>query len=163
MSPDSCFFNSRFESGNLKHVRRVSEQEYHLYLAFDQNNERNQTQWFYFSVMNIKKGQTVTLSIMNLYKDDSMYGQGQKPYFFSTKANSLEGKTWRRGGFNISYYRNDRSLYANVQDTDAKLSKHKTPPAYYQEKDGKKNRALSTLTFSYTFDYDKDCVYFAHF
>ena len=76
MSPDSCFFNSRFESGNLKHVRRVSEQEYHLYLAFDQNNERNQTQWFYFSVMNIKKGQTVTLSIMNLYKDDSMYGQG---------------------------------------------------------------------------------------
>ena len=46
-------------------------------------------------VMNIKKGQTVTLSIMNLYKDDSMYGQGQKPYFFSTKANSLEGKSWR--------------------------------------------------------------------
>ena len=26
-----------------------------------------------------------------------------------------------------------------------------------------KDRSLSTLSFSYTFDYDKDCAYFAHF
>ena len=51
----TIFFNSKFESGNLREVEKVSESEYNLYLAFDFNT-LNYTQWFYFSVRNIKKG-----------------------------------------------------------------------------------------------------------
>eukprot|EP00347_Sterkiella_histriomuscorum_P001857 403370413 len=50
----TLFFNSKFESGNLREVERVSELEYNLYLNFDFNT-LNYTQWYYFSVRNIKK------------------------------------------------------------------------------------------------------------
>ena len=33
----TVFFNSKFESGNLREVEKVSETEYNLYLAFDFN------------------------------------------------------------------------------------------------------------------------------
>lgn len=33
----TVFFNSKFESGNLREVEKVSEYEYNLYLAFDFN------------------------------------------------------------------------------------------------------------------------------
>ena len=42
--------------------------------------------------------------------------------------------------------------------SDADFSKY-----YQSEKHGKKTKPLSTLTFTYTFEYDKDCVFFAHF
>lgn len=34
---NSIFFNSRFESGNLREVEKVKEGEYNLYLNFDHN------------------------------------------------------------------------------------------------------------------------------
>lgn len=49
------FFNSRFESGNLREVEQVSDTEYNLYLNFDFNTV-NYTQWYFFAVRNIKKG-----------------------------------------------------------------------------------------------------------
>lgn len=71
----TIFFNSKFECGNLREVEKVSESEYNLYLAFDFNT-LNYTQWYYFSVRNIKKGKieclncrighTVKFNIMNL-------------------------------------------------------------------------------------------------
>jgi hypothetical protein len=33
----TIFFNSRFESGNLREVERVKDSEYDLYLSFDHN------------------------------------------------------------------------------------------------------------------------------
>ena len=53
----TLFFNSRFESGNLREVEKVHEFEYNLYLNFDFNT-LNYTQWFYFSIRNIKKGKS---------------------------------------------------------------------------------------------------------
>lgn len=51
----TVFFNAWFESGNLREVERLSDSEYNLYLHFDFNT-LNYTQWFYFSLRNIKKG-----------------------------------------------------------------------------------------------------------
>lgn len=56
--------------------------------------------------MNIKKGSTVTFHIMNLYKEESLYNNGMRPFVYSTKSSSLEGTGWKRGCSNISYYRN---------------------------------------------------------
>ena len=61
----TLFFNSRFESGNLREVERINDFEYNLYLNFDFNT-LNYTQWYYFSVRNIKKGNTYKFNIMNL-------------------------------------------------------------------------------------------------
>jgi hypothetical protein len=33
----TIFFNSRFESGNLREVEKVKDSEYDLYLSFDHN------------------------------------------------------------------------------------------------------------------------------
>ncbi len=54
----SLFFNSRFESGNLREVEKVSEFEYNLYLNFDFNT-LNYTQWYYYAVRNVKKGKLI--------------------------------------------------------------------------------------------------------
>ena len=51
----TIFFNSRFESGNLKEVEKIAEFEYNLYVNFDFNSTVH-SQWFYFSVRNIGKG-----------------------------------------------------------------------------------------------------------
>jgi hypothetical protein len=61
----TLFFNARFESGNLREVEKVNEYEYNLFLNFDFNT-LNYTQWYYFSVRNIKKGFTYKFNIMNL-------------------------------------------------------------------------------------------------
>jgi hypothetical protein len=79
--PKTLFFNSRFESGNLREVEKVSDAEYNLYLNFD-HNTLNYTQWYYFSVRNIAPNVTVKFNIMNLQKDDSTYSIGNKPFIF---------------------------------------------------------------------------------
>jgi len=48
----SLFFNSQFESGNLKEAERLKDLEYNLILNFD-HNTLNYSQWFFFSVHNI--------------------------------------------------------------------------------------------------------------
>ena len=51
----TLFFNSWFESGNLYEVEKLNEMTYNLYLNFDFNT-LNYTQWYYFSIRNIRKG-----------------------------------------------------------------------------------------------------------
>lgn len=79
LSESAVFFNSRFESGNLDQVYKISDFEYSLYLSPDSNNDNHHTQWFYFSTMNIAKGTRVTFTIKNLVKDDSLFNEGMKP------------------------------------------------------------------------------------
>ena len=51
--------------------------EYNLYLTEDTNSDTSLTQWFYFSIHNIKgQPNKVRLHIMNLMKDDSLYSSG---------------------------------------------------------------------------------------
>ena len=64
--PSHIYFNSRFESGNLDQVYKISDYEYSLYLKKDENNANHCTQWFYFSVINCGK----PLSKQNDSSDD---------------------------------------------------------------------------------------------
>ena len=120
----SYFFNSWFESGNLKQAIEIAPHEYDLTLQGDHNSGKSTTQWFYFSVMNIKKGSTIKINISNLYKDDSLYSQGMKPFVYSTKANSLEGQSWRWCCNNINYFRNGDTMECDYVPSDADFSKY---------------------------------------
>lgn len=67
---DTLIFESRFESGNLATVVRVSCNEYNLMLQNDVNT-KGHTQWFYFKVKNTTKGYKVIFNLINFTKPDS--------------------------------------------------------------------------------------------
>jgi hypothetical protein len=81
---DEIIFSSSFESGNLDCVIKPKPNTFDLFLRID-SNTRGHTQWFYFSVKNGKKGQTIKLNICNITKGGTLYDQGMKPYIFSRK------------------------------------------------------------------------------
>ena len=82
----TLFFNSQFESGNLREAERIRDCEYNLFLNFDHNTQ-NYSQWFFFSVHNIEKGHQYRFNIMNMQKDDSAFAFGMKPFVYSEKKN----------------------------------------------------------------------------
>ena len=53
LEPDDLIFESRFESGNLARVVKVTQNYYELYLRPDMYTNRH-TQWFYFRVKNTR-------------------------------------------------------------------------------------------------------------
>ncbi|KRX07319.1 hypothetical protein PPERSA_06934 [Pseudocohnilembus persalinus] len=57
-------FDSKFECGNLWSAYTNKENEYELILQNDINS-KGYSQWFYFSIANTKKNQTIKLSIVN--------------------------------------------------------------------------------------------------
>lgn len=138
---DCLRFDSKFESGNLHKAIKVTDDEYTLLLDYDIGT-KGHTQWFYFAVRNERAGQRVRLSIVNLMKYDSLYNNGMKPLVRSRKKEKRQGVGWHRTCESVSYYQNNipRTLLANS----------KLPQFYY------------TLSFVYTFEYDRDVVYFAH-
>ena len=77
-------FESRFESGNLQLVNKQSDQEYDLVLQNDINS-KGHTQWFYFKVSNVKKGQKVKFNMLNMIKPKSLYNEGMKVLIYSEK------------------------------------------------------------------------------
>ena len=127
-------FESRFESGNLYSVMKVTDNEYHLCLQNDVNTVGH-TQWFFFRVTNTTKDLEVKLNMLNLSKPDSLFNHGMKPLVYSEKKVEKEGVGWFRDGYNIGYYRNGI----------------------------KKEKGSSyTLTFKYKFEHDNDTVFFAY-
>ncbi|XP_016840121.1 cytosolic carboxypeptidase 2 isoform X2 [Nasonia vitripennis] len=130
---DLCF-ESRFESGNLGKVIKITDTYYQLHLRKDLYTQRHM-QWYYFRISNTKSGTMYRLSIVNLCKEDSLYNEGLRPLLYSTKDANLKSIGWRRCGENISYYKNDSS--------DEEKEKH-------------------TLTFNIYFPHDQDIVYLAH-
>lgn len=56
LDPDDLIFESRFESGNLARVVKVTQNYYELYLRPDMYTNRH-TQWFYFRVKNTRQKQ----------------------------------------------------------------------------------------------------------
>lgn len=134
-------FNSHFESGNLQKAIKVTDEDYTLLQDYDVLT-KGHTQWFYFSVRNERKGQTVRFSIVNLMKYDSLYNNGMKPLVRSLRKEQTQGISWHRAGEAVSYYENNipRKLGLNTR----------LPRFYY------------TLSFVYTFEYEGDEVFFAH-
>ena len=77
---------------------------------------------------------------MNFTKNGSLFIRGMTPCVYSENRNKKFGYRWTRGGFDVTYTGN--SIQRNP-----------------------KNRMMShffTLSFSYTFQYDNDKVYFAY-
>ncbi|EAR88956.3 zinc carboxypeptidase family protein (macronuclear) [Tetrahymena thermophila SB210] len=138
---EQLVFDSRFESGNLMYAfqRRDPKysDEYDLIICNDINS-KGYAQWFYFSISKTKKDKTIKLNLVNHSKKQSLFKNGMKPAIFSVKKNKNEKeKSWERGGNNVKYYQNQ-------------ILKEETYDNYYY-----------TLSFSYTFEYDDDVVYFA--
>ena len=130
-------FESKFESGNLNLAIKMSDNEYNLMLQNDINTNGH-TQWFFFRVSNTTKDLTVKFNILNLSKPDSLYNYGMKVLWLSHQKKANEGVDWYRDGQNILYYK-------NWFRREGKFGMEKS---YY------------TLTFTYTFPYDQDTVYF---
>ena len=102
---DTLVFESRFESGNLRRAIQVYPGEYDLIIKPDINT-RGHTQWFYFSVSNVKKGRKYKFNCINLYKGDSLYNRGMQPLIYSLKG-AQDGKVgWVRRGEEVCYYQN---------------------------------------------------------
>jgi len=80
----TLIFESRFESGNLLAVVKVTEVEYDLILSNDINTNGH-TQWYFFRISNTKKGMKIRFNIINLAKPDSLYNYGMKILTFSNK------------------------------------------------------------------------------
>lgn len=136
-------FDSRFESGNLHKAIKLSENEYNLLLNYDTETQGH-TQWYYFSVKPYKAPHTVRFNIINLMKFQSLYSEGMKPAVFSTYKKQAFNTDWHRDGFNLGYYQNANKRKYIFPDTP------------------KKYQFFYTLTFSYTFNYLDDEVFFAY-
>ena len=71
-------FNSKFESGNLAAVNRISQNEFWLFMRED-TNTHGLRQWFYFQVSN-RKAMKTKFRIYKFSKYYSLYRQGMKPF-----------------------------------------------------------------------------------
>ena len=146
LSSDTFIFDSHFESGNLKSAFRYQLQDsdqrayqdiYELQMSNDVNTDRF-TQWFYFSVSNVKVGKVLFL-ITNFSKPFSLFAKGMRPLMYIVPK---DGKPhWTRSGSDISYCSNADT---SDENTEAKPG----------------NQGF-TLSFSYFFEKAGDKVFFA--
>lgn len=158
----TIFFNSRFESGNLREVEKLNEFEYNCFVNFDYNSSTH-SQWFFFSVRNIGKGRQYKFNIMNLQKDESCYQIGMKPFVYSTKRNREAGENlWRRGCENVCYYKNKLRTKNRECCPDYEFDEENIP-CYEYEDQASQMVTLNTLSFCYEFEFDNDITYFAYF
>ena len=129
---DSLVFDSHFESGNLHSAFRVfpedvkmarNRQIYDLYMHNDLYTNGH-TQWFYFSVTNVRAGDEVTFYIKNFAKPDSLFNAGMRPLMYSGKS----GKGWERCGTNIAYFPTSSSGTAGAMQQQAQQQQQQPQP-----------------------------------
>ncbi|CAF0797597.1 unnamed protein product [Adineta steineri] len=133
-------FESRFEGGNLRHVKRVGQFEYELVLRPDLYTKRH-TQWYYFRVQNMIANVTYRLRIINLMKKGSLYNEGMRILMFSELAKKRELQGWHRVGHHINYCEHRQRSYNSLLERDIN---------YYE------------LDFQLEFFYSGDTCYIAH-
>mgnify|MGYP001240518127 CR=1 FL=1 len=92
-------------------------------------NTSGYTQWFFFAVEKGIKNKSYKFSIVNCYREGSLYEQGMKILVYSRKGDEINQKGWFRGGEKIKYFNENRT----------------TPVQYGM------SRAMYTLSFNYTF------------
>ncbi|EAR98207.2 zinc carboxypeptidase family protein (macronuclear) [Tetrahymena thermophila SB210] len=216
----AILFDSKFESGNLRRVYKVAENEYNLILEFDSGTDHF-TQWYFFRTLNIKKNTKVKFNIVNLYKERSLYEKGLRPVVFSQKAFEQKGEKWHRDCENIQYARNEfkrinfsnmisnnnifiyqqlnqnnqqnsidqscnnqinqntnqtnnnnnnnnnNNINTNSTNCNSNLNNNSNNNAQNKKRNYRNSINMpsvyySTLSFTYTYKYDDDIVYFAH-
>ncbi len=100
---------------------------------------------------------------MNLQKDESCYSQGMKPFVYSFQKNrEQESNQWQRGCFDITYCKNNLKTKHRESAPDYEYDENNIPCYVYEDEESQ-STYLNTLSFSYTFDYDNDIVFFSYF
>lgn len=87
-------FNSEFESGNLKFVRKMRRDHYRLKIGSDRvlnEDDSEKKNWFFFKVYDVKRSRSVRLSIGTMNRNWSMWKHGLLPVYKS----SLHGGKWK--------------------------------------------------------------------
>jgi len=164
-SDTTLVFESRFECGNLRKAYKIHDNEYDLELSPDIKT-RGHTQWFYFSVRNMRKGKTYTINITNFCKRDSLYSTGLRPLMYSETRARHDGQGWSRCGANICYFQNPKSNGGrSAGTTGCGSGEHCNRDDDQNDKPGhscKREETRFTLSFDVVFPYDRDTVYLAH-
>ncbi|CAH8558882.1 unnamed protein product [Schistosoma turkestanicum] len=145
-TPPCLMFESRFESGNLRQVRRIGPFHYELLLKPDLYTKRH-VQWYFFRVQNILPGFTYTFVIVNFTKPTSLYSEGLQPLLYSKIDFQQNGKKWIRVGRNIKYTRNTTNLSNHLLDINGE---------YYQlewEMEFPYANDICHLAYSYPYTY----------
>ena len=101
----TLIFESRFESGNLYLVQKVSDLEYNLLMSNDVNTSGH-TQWFFFQVKNTRAKSKVRFNILNYSKPDSLFNYGMKVSVYSEKKSDKKNMGWHKAGEDIRYFAN---------------------------------------------------------
>jgi hypothetical protein len=157
-------FESRFECGNLAKAYRITENEYDLELSPD-TKTRGHTQWFYFSIRNMRKGKMYVLNITNFCKPHSLYTNGLRPLMYSEKRSKQDSIGWSRCGSKICYFSNAKCPVgggrAGGVEQDVGHCGLSTGSGKLAEM-RKRDEAKFTLSFEIEFPHDFDTVYLAH-
>ncbi|KAK2949852.1 putative Cytosolic carboxypeptidase Nna1 [Blattamonas nauphoetae] len=95
--------NVMFECGNLKKAVQVYQWEYDLTLRID-TNTKGHTQWYYFTVTNVRKDVRYKFNVVNFLKPAFMYSNGMQPLMYSEFLARDKGIGWHRVGKDICYY-----------------------------------------------------------
>jgi hypothetical protein len=148
------FFESRFESGNLKRVIQIDRNEYELILKPDHGTKGN-TQWFYFKMSNTRRYREYVFHIINFLKPDSQFNDGMMPLFYSAKEAKDNNIGWYRAGYNIAYYA------SNSQSNKADEPAPRVPGSKKNKDSGGDSTQFYTLSFKFTLKHDDDDVYVA--
>ena len=137
-------FESRFECGNLNRVYRTGNYEYNLLVSNDINT-KHCTQWYFFSVLGMVKGQKYCFNIVNFDKTGSQYNHGMQPCVYSELLAETNHQGWFRRGSNVCYYQNlYKKTKGNVLGTATE-----------------KKVSLNTLTFTDIHHLNQDRLYYA--
>jgi len=81
-----------------------------------------------------------------------------KPWIYSKRQEEEIVTKWHRGGFDIWYRKNASKKTAVITKAIDEISNEDLKKELY-----KRIKVLYTLTFKYTFSYENDTVFFAHF
>ncbi|UJR13507.1 hypothetical protein I4U23_000521 [Adineta vaga] len=136
----ALIFEARFESGNLRQVKRVGQFEYELILRTDLYTRRH-TQWYYFRVQNMIANITYRFRIINLMKKSSLYNEGMQILVYSGVDARKQSRGWHRSGHHINYSEYKQRSYNSLLDRDIN---------YYE------------LDFQMEFAHSGDTCYIAH-
>ncbi len=81
-----------------------------------------------------------------------------KPFVYSLNGSA----SWRRGGTNIQYFRNQLKTKVRECAPDYEYDDENIPYFVYEDEESQ-TMFLSTFSFCYTFDQADDTVFFSYF
>ena len=87
-------------------AHKTGPYSYELVMKNDYNTNGH-TQWYYFGLLNVRKGVKYNFQIVNFYKRSSMYNRGLRPLLYSEKVAEEANLGWHRHGSDVIYKRND--------------------------------------------------------